>query len=184
MVNAGGSSSVRTSPIGPDAPETPWELTLPGSDSNENSKSSSEQGHGQNALQPLPGEASTEIQAEQRPVSPIRFSSSPLSSVPSSYDKSEAAEQGHWTNCSAVAGRAVHSNPDNGYASVSLEVEVVPNLGRGRVKSRGRGRGGPQGLATRSLSSKKRKRDDDDENYKSKQEFTAASFIQQVRYFL
>ena len=85
-------------PIGPDAPVTPWELTLPSSDSNENSNSSSEQGygHGQSALQPLLGETSTEIeiQAKQCPVSPIRFSSSPLSSVPSSHDKSEASEQG------------------------------------------------------------------------------------------
>jgi hypothetical protein len=49
------------SPIGPDATITPWALPLPAPGSTENSDSSSEQGHGQSALQPLPGEASTEI---------------------------------------------------------------------------------------------------------------------------
>jgi len=163
-------------PIGPDASVTPWELTLPGSDSNENSNSEQGYGIGQSALQPLPGEKSTEIQAEQRPVSPIRFSSSPLSSVPSTHDKSEASEQG--------SGQIVQ--PSQGESSTATQITGTrgKSRGRGRAKSRGRSRGGPQGLAPGSLSSKKRKRDDDDENYKTKQELTAARFIQQVRYFL
>ena len=149
-----------------DAKTTPWTLPLPDSDSNENSGSSGEQGHGQGALQPLPGETSTEIQAEQRPASPIRFSSSPLSSVPSSGDNSEAAGQGQIVQ------------PSQGEVSTATQITGV----RSRCgKSRGRGRGEAQGLASGSLSSKKRKRDDDDENYKSKQELTAASLIQQVR---
>ena len=155
-----------------DAKTTPWTLPLPDSDSNENSDSSGEQGHGQGALQPLPGETSTEIQAEQRP---IRFSSSPLSSVPSSGDNSEAAEQGH--------GQIVQ--PSQGEASTATQITGTRSRrgkprGRGRGKSRGRGCVEAQGLASGSLLSKKRKRDDDNENCKSKPEFTAASFIQQV----
>lgn len=152
--------------VGPDAKVTPWELP---SDSNENSNSSSEQGHGQSAPQPLLGEASTEVQAERRPVSPIRFSSSPLSSVPSSQDKSEAAEQGH--------GQV--AQPSQGEPSTASQ--LTGTHGR-RAKSRGQGRGESQGLATGSPSRKKRKRDDDDEDHKSKHELTAASFIQQVRF--
>ena len=94
--NERGSNSRRYEPpsIGPDAKETPWTLLLP-SDSNNNSESFAEQGNGQSALQPLTGEASTEIQAAQGPVPIVRaLSMSPLT-VNSSDDDLEAAERGH-----------------------------------------------------------------------------------------
>jgi hypothetical protein len=152
-------------PIGPDAKETPWTLLLP-SDSNNNPESSAEQGKGQSALQPLTGEASTEIQAAQGPVPIVRaLSMSPLTVI-SSDDDPEAAEQGH--------GQTVRPSQED----ASTPTDPKGMGGRSRGKARGRS------VATQQSAlplKKKRKRDDDDENYKSKQELTAASFIQQVR---
>jgi hypothetical protein len=162
-------------PIGPDAKETPWTLLLP-SDSNNNPESSAEQGKGQSALQPLTGEASTEIQAAQGPVPIVRaLSMSPLTVI-SSDDDPEAAEQGH--------GQTVRPSQED--ASTPTDPKGMGGRSRGRPRGRGRSRGKARGRSVATQQSalplkKKRKRDDDDENYKSKQELTAASFIQQVR---
>ncbi len=162
-----------TPPSGrPDAKVTPW--TLP-SDSDDNPESPSEQGHRQTALHPLPGVVSSEIQPAQHPA-PIAWSrfSSPLSSVPS--DDSEPAEQEH---------RQI-VQPSQGEASTPTSMRGRSRGGaRGRSRGRGRGRGRSvgRGVATQygSRPNKKRKLDNDNENYKSKQELSAASFIQQVR---
>jgi hypothetical protein len=161
--NERGRISRRYDPpsIGPDAKETPWTLLLP-SDSNNNSESSAEQGNGQSALQPLTGEASTEIQAAQGPIPTVRaLSMSPLTVI-SSDDDPEAAEQGH--------GQPVQ--PSQGEVSTPTDPKGMG--GRSRGKAQGRSVATQQSAL---LLSTKRKRDDDDENYKS---LTAASFIQQV----
>lgn len=58
--------------------------------------------------------------------------------------------------------------------------ESAPGRGRGRGRGRARVRGRGQGRAPQAR--KKRKRDDDNESYKTSQELTAMSFIQQVRF--